>query len=218
MFYFVISLTILIPLIIGLIRFRDLKPEYLPFFWTLVAGLITEIVSFILINRFHYSNAIPTNLYVLAEWTLLVYQFRIWGTLKKNNNGYFWMLIVPTLIWFVENLVFGKIMAFSPYFRMLYAFLLVLLSITEINYKITHENKQLYRSPKFILCIGLILFFVYQILYEWAYQLSLIEEPTRISGIISSLFAYIDAIANIIFGIAFWVIPAQKNYRFNIEK
>ena len=85
------------------------------------------------------------------------------------------MLIVPTLIWFVENLIFGKIMVFSPYFRMLYAFLLVLLSITEINYKITHENKQLYRSPKFILSIGLILFFVYQILYEWALSV----EPDR---------------------------------------
>ena len=32
MFYFAISLSILIPLIIGLVRFRDLKPEYLPFF------------------------------------------------------------------------------------------------------------------------------------------------------------------------------------------
>jgi hypothetical protein len=113
----------------------------------------------------------------------------------------------------VENIFFGKITIFSPYFRILYAFLLTLMSITEINYKITHDNKNLFRSPRFIICIGLILFFVYQILYEWAYQVSILKGPTNFTMIINSLFAYMDALVNIIFAIAFLVIHTRKEFK-----
>jgi hypothetical protein len=215
---FVISQSIWIPIIIGLVRFKIIKSEYLPFFWLLVVGLITEFISFLLIRYASHghsygSNAVPTNLFVLAEWLLLAYQFHIWGFLKKRKRFYYLLISLPVFIWIVENIIFGKIDVFSPYFRILYAFLITLAGITEINYRITHDNKNLFRSPKFIICIGLILFFVYQILYEWAYQVSLIAAPTGFTTSIISLFAYIDAITNIIFGIAFLVAREEKEFK-----
>src|SRR5882672_12202701 len=175
---FVISQSILLPIIIGLIRFKTIKAEYLPFFLLLVIGFFTEVISFFLIQK-NISNAIPTNIFVLTEWLLLTYQFYIWGFLKKKKRFFYALCLFPILVWIVENIIFRKITVFSPYFRILYAFLLTLMSITEINYKITHDNKNLFRSPRFLICIGLILFFVYQILYEWAYQVSIIKSPTN---------------------------------------
>ncbi|MBS1598921.1 MAG: hypothetical protein JST75_11915 [Bacteroidetes bacterium] len=211
---FLITQSIWIPIIIGLVRFKTIKEELQPFFWTLVAGLFTEVSSFIIIsNKAYASNAIPSNIFVVVEWILLSYQFHIWGFLKKRKRLFYLLLTIPTLIWVIENLVFGKITAFSPYFRILYSFLLTLMSITEINFKITHDNKNLFRNPRFIICIGFILFFVYQLLYEWSYQVSLVEEPSKFTSIIISLFTYMDAATNIIFGIAFLVIPRHKEYK-----
>jgi len=209
---FVISQSILFPIIIGLIRFKTIKVEHLPFFLLLIAGVITEVASFFLIEK-NTSNAIPTNIFELIEWLLLSYQFYIWGFLKKKKRLFFLLFVFPVLVWLVENIIFKKITVFSPYFRILDAFLITLMSITEINFKITHDNKNLFRSAKFIICIGLILFFVYQILYEWAYQISIIGEATRLTSTISSLFSYISALANIIFGIAFLVMQSHREFK-----
>ena len=38
---------------------------------------------------------------------------------------------------------------------------------------ITHDNRNLLRHPEFLICIGFIIFFIYKIIYEWAYQASL---------------------------------------------
>ena len=214
---FVISQSLWIPIIIGLARFKIIKSECLPFFLLLVIGLITEYISFLLIryaNHGHGSNAVPTNLFVLVEWLLLTYQFHSWGFLRKRKTVFYILTSVPVFIWIIENIILGKIVVFSPYFRILYAFLITLISITEINYRITHDNKNVFRNPKFIICIGLILFFVYQILYEWAYQLSLMAAPMGFTTTVISLFAYIDAITNIIFGIAFLVGHEEKEFKF----
>jgi len=213
---FVISLSILIPIIISVIRFKTIKKSLLPFFWTLVAGLLQEVASFIIISKQEFSsNAIPSNIFIIVEWVLLAYQFHIWGFLKNRKKLFYLLLGATSLIWVIENLVFGKIVVFSPYFRILYSFMLTLLSITEINYKITHDNKNLFRNPRFLICIGFILFFVYQILYEWSYQVSLVHEPGQFTTTIISLFTYMDALTNIIFGIAFLVAP--RDQKFNLE-
>lgn len=208
--FFVISQSILLPIIIGLFRFKTIKKSYFPFLLDLIMGFFTELSSFILIKKYHTSNAIPTNLFVLIEWILLVYQFKQWGSLKQKNAFYL-LLGIPVLIWLVENIVFRKIVEFSPYFRILYSFLLVLMSITEVNFKIIHDNKNLLKNPRFIIYIGFIIFFIYQIVYEWAYQLSLVE-PTYFTKAVSSMFGYINALTNIIFSIAFLLIPVQRKF------
>ncbi|HTQ28405.1 MAG TPA: hypothetical protein VMI35_09765 [Puia sp.] len=210
---FLVSQTILFPIIIGCIRFKSIKTNYQPFFWDLVCGLATEIVSFILIHGYHAHNAVPTNIFVLLEWVLLAYQFHTWGFLKKQKRIFRLLVAIPVLVWIIENIVFWKIGEFSPYFRVLYAFLIALMAITEINYKITHDNINLFKNPPFIICVGLILFFVYQMLYEWSYQMSIAHESSQITGVINALFAYINAITNIIFGLGFLSIPVRRQFK-----
>jgi hypothetical protein len=213
---FIISQSILFPVIIGFVRFRTIKTDYQPFFWSLVFGFLTEIISFNLIHFNHAGNAVPTNIFVLGQWLLLCYQFQVWGFLRKQKGLLLILTIVPVLVWFSENIFFGKIGVLSPYFQLLYAFLITLMSITEINFCITHDHSNLLKNPTFIICIGLILFFVYQMLYEWSYQMSIMHEPSQFTQMINASFAYINAFTNIIFGIAFLVIAGKKQYGFEI--
>jgi hypothetical protein len=210
---FIFSQTILLPLLVGVWRFKTIRVNYLPFFLSIVLGLVTELISRVLIHQYHSSNAVPTNLFVLAEWLLLAWQFKVWGLLRKRKELFYLLVAIPVFVWITENLMLGKIGSFSPYFRVIYAFLITLMSITEINFSITHENKSLFQNSVFIMCIGFVLFFVYKMLYEWSYQVSIIGESSAITHTVSSLFAYINALANVIFGIALLMVPVNKPFK-----
>jgi hypothetical protein len=208
---FLISQSILLPIIAGLIRSRRLGKSYQPFYSLLWAGFITEVISFILIKHYHRSNAISVNIYNLVEWTLIAWQFHVWGFLKQRPGAFYALLALGALVWAIENLVFMKITDFGPYFCFFYYFVIVLLSIRTINFMITHD-RHLFRNPKFLICIGFIIYFLYMILYYWASTISMYGKSVASSTVIFYLMAYINALTNIIYAIAFLLIPARPKF------
>lgn len=211
---FLVSFSIIIPFITGLVRRHRIADGYQPFFILIVVAVITEAINGYLIKVHHHSNAIPTNIYALTECMLIAWQFHVWGLLQSRKPIFYGLLVVFFLIWVYEDLVLGNITGFPPYFRFLYSFLTVLFSVNKINFMITHDNRNLLRRPDFLICIGLIIFFIYKILYEWAYQASLFGQSGITSNIIIS-FGYINALTNIIFAIAFLLIPARQKFTLN---
>lgn len=208
---FLLSQSILLPLIAGLIRFRRLGRRYQPFFGLILIGVIAEISSYLMIQGHNGSNAIPDNIFVLFEWTLIALQFHVWGFLKQKKRLFYAFLMATSLFWVIENLVFKNIITFSPYFRFFFSFLIVLLSVNEINFMITHDNRNLFRNPTFVICIGFIIYFIYNILYEWAYQVSSFG-ASEITSTIIYLMAYVNILINIIYAIAFLLVPAKVKF------
>lgn len=216
---FLISQTILLPIIAGLIRLRRIDKSYQPFYILLWVGFVTEVISFILIKGFHAHNAIPINIYTLLEWTLIAWQFHVWGFLKQKPRIFYGFLGLATLFWIIVNLVYGQITAFSPYFRIFYYCTIVLLSIRTINFMITHENRNLFRNPRFLICIGFIIYFFYMILYYWASTVSNTNNHTVTTTVtmtrIFYLMAYINALTNAIYAIALLLLPARVKFTLN---
>jgi hypothetical protein len=197
--------------ITGLIRFRRLRKTYQPLLLMAVAGLVAEAMGDY-VAYFKITNAAISNTYALLEWIFIFWQFRIWGSLRTRKEIAWLILIVPCAVWVAENLLFGKMDNFSPYFRISAAFIIVLFSVNKINFMITHDNRKLLGHPDFLICIGFIIYFIYDIVYEWAYQSSR-TSATEITSTIIFLFGYINALANIIFAIAFLRIPASREIR-----
>jgi hypothetical protein len=133
------------------------------------------------------------------------------GTVTLQEDGFYGLLLLFGLVWAIENLFFGHITEFPPYFMFFYSFLTVMFSVNKINFMITHDNRNLLRRPDFLICIGLIIFFIYKLIYEWAYQASLFGQSSITTNIIM-LFGYINALTNIIFAIAFLLIPARQKF------
>lgn len=197
--------------IAGLVRFRRLGKTYRPLFVMAVAGLVTEIMGDY-VAYFSKNNAGIMNTYALLEWVIIFWQFRVWGSFRGRKDIAWLIFIAPCVVWVAENLVFGKMDYFSPYFRIVAGFIIVLFSVNKINFMITHDNRKLLGHPDFLICIGFIIYFIYDIVYEWAYQSS-IKSATEITSTIIFLFGYVNALANIIFAIAFLRIPASKEIR-----
>lgn len=200
---FLLSLLVLLPLTIGLIRFKKIRNDYRPFFWLIVLAVLAELFSYISIKLFR-NNAVVSNIYYLVECMLILYQFHRWKFHRKPNAWYLALAVICLLIWVTENLVFFQIAQFRPVFRISYSFLLVVLSINEINYLITHENRHLFKNARFLICLAFIIYFFYQILFEGS--LHLVKNPD-ISNKIILLSIGINALANIIYAVAMWLIP-----------
>ena len=210
-FVFLLSQSILLPIITGLIRLRRIDKGYQPFFILLWAGFITEIVSFIMIEVFKTWNTIPVNIYNFIEWLLIAWQFHVWGFLRQKKKWFYALLIFSTCLWVIQNLVFMQITHFNPYFRLFDYSLIVLLSVNKINFMITHDNRNLFRNPKFLMCIGFIIYFIYMIVYYWAYEVSLFGK-SEISITINMLMSYVNVFTNIIYAIALLLIPAPQKF------
>ena len=213
-FLFLLSQSILLPIITGLIRYRRIDRSYQPFFLLLLIGFLTEVIGFIMIKGMARSNLVIVNIYVLVEWTLIAWQFHVWGFLRQNRRAFYSLLGFVTICWIVENLLFHNITGLVPYFRFLYFFLIVLFSINKINFMITHENRNLFRNPKFLICIAFIVYFIFMIVYFWAYQVSLFGK-TEISNSIVYLMGYVNAFTNILYAIALLLIPAPQKFTLN---
>jgi hypothetical protein len=209
---FLFSQSVLIPLVIGLVRLGRVGRWYQPFLILLWVGFFAELISYyVFIKIAHRSNAPASNIYSLIEWILIAWQFHVWGLLHTRKKAGWALVLFVSAIWVTENLALGHIYEFPPYFRFFDSFVIVLLSVNKINFMITHENRHLFRNPQFLICIGFIIYFIYRIVYEWAYQVSL-SDKTEITSAIISGFAYINALTNVIFAIALLSISRPQKF------
>lgn len=209
---FLLSLVILFPFISGLVRLKNIRNMYLPFIALIAVATVTELASFVTIK--HYENNSPViNIYSLAEYGLIIYQFYCWRYYSRTKKWYPVFGVFCMLIWIIENLVIGHITYVGPVFRVSSAFVLVILSINEINYLLIHENRNLLKNARFLICTGFLIYFLYQILLEGSIYISQQEKNATADRIIE-LSMYINALANIVYGIAAWLIPKKTLFNF----
>lgn len=169
-FYFqlALNLSILIPALVGLIRFKKVHESYHPFIYYIWAGFLNEWGGAVAMFM-GYPNIPLLNVYMLLETIILIYFFfNLHYTAKKK-----WISILlytcTTVFWVLENTLFGSINIFDSYFRMGSAMLICFLAINALNYLIVTERKSLLKNPVFIICSAFILFYTMSVLSETFY-------------------------------------------------
>ncbi|TDH28929.1 hypothetical protein EXU57_02320 [Segetibacter sp. 3557_3] len=210
---FLKAITIGLPFFIGLLRFGRMDKSFQPFLIYLFIGLITEIATYVHIATSANTNAVISNVFVLVEWLLITWQFQAWGIFRNHPVSFALLIGVIAATWFVENFWFGNIVTFSPYYREVYSFVVVLMSVSVINYTIIHDYKNVLKNARFLLCLGLIVFFLYKMIYEWAYQIINVKRYEELSNQIISWFDYVNAGVNMVFALAMLFAPARTRHR-----
>jgi hypothetical protein len=208
--FFLASMVVLFPFISGLVRLNKISRQYRPFIILLTIAVMTEIASRILIE-YSQNNTAIINIYSLIEGLLIISQFYYWRYHSRTRIWYPYFGLLCILIWITENLVIGSIDILGPVFRISSAFVLVVLTINELNYLIINENRNLLKNARFLICTGFLIYFLYQILLEGAFYISAKQKNSTADQIIK-LSVYINVLANIIYGIAIWYIPKRTNF------
>ena len=211
---FLLSQAILAPIAVGLLLIKRLGKTYSPFFLLLLLGLLTEVISFVVINRYHGGNAAIIKIYSLLECCLLIYQLYVW----QNDKNYKMLFVVLGGIcitcWVTESIVFNNLNTFSPYFRVFYAFVIVLLSINQINSMMFKDNLVLLKDPKFILSLGFIIFFLYQIIYEASFFVG--SDKSIVANKIIVGFGYINCATNLLYAVGLFFMPDKRDEEMSL--
>lgn len=207
---FLLAFTVLFPLIAGIVRFAKIDESYHPFLLLLLMAFTSEVISFICKIALKSTPEITINLYSLIECMILLFQFHVWGFLKAKRALFYCMAAFFGLIWVAENIILDNIVQFTLFFNACYSFVLVLLSINQINQIIIQGTQQLFKNAKFILCLGFIIYFLYELIYDAAYFVSYDNDVAAAAKVIN-MFNYMNAFVNLIYGVAVLLIPKKKN-------
>lgn len=204
----ILGFSVIVPALVGIIRIQKINRIYLPFLICMWIGLLNECINYILIDFFHSSNAVNSNIYNLIESFLYVLLFK---NLDLFTNRINYILLVSFLCatWLYENLVISKFAQFDSYFTIVYSLTIVLMSITMIN-RLIIKQMDLLTNPSFLICTAFILYFTLAVLTEifWLYGLNS-SEDFRVN--IYRIMGYINSSVNLIFVLSIlWMHRKQE--------
>jgi hypothetical protein len=205
------SYSIVICCVIAIVRFRQIHPSFRPFIWLAICAMMHEIVSFVVIRVLKDSNAISYNVFILVEGLLWLWQFSNWRPNTSRRNYIGACAVVFCVIWIIESLVFSGIHSFSSIYAIVYSFVLVFLAIDRINELIVREMGNLFTNSKFLICIGVVIFYTYRILVESFYIIRLQESDSFLSNVFAIL-ACVNLLVNLLFALATLWIPSRLKF------
>ncbi|MBC7850664.1 MAG: hypothetical protein H7Y31_13060 [Chitinophagaceae bacterium] len=215
---FLFSLTVAFPAIAGLVRLRKIERSYYPFLIYLFVSVFNELlVRFAVPVSSRAARTIDWHLFNLFESIILILQFYYWKVFDHFKKLFVAGFVLLIVVWIVENLVVSTILKFNPVYLIGYSFTIVLLSVQTINHIIVHQNQtsSLSRNAMFIICVGLVIFFIYNI-FVFTLQAKGISKTNKV--LMTKVFeirVYINAFSNILYGIAICLIPqkiSRKNF------
>lgn len=205
-----ISSTILIAVIIGIVRWKKVKKTHHLFIVFVSYSAFNEIIS-LLSAQFFKNNAVVNNIYVLVSSIILLFLFKSWWYSKQKNKVFYILTLLLIIVWCWEFLFYTKIWRFSSYFRIFSAFIIVLLSLRTISLLINSNQHSLIKHSTFIICIAFILFFTVKILLEIFYMYGLFTNPI-FGGTIYFLIHYVVVPTNILYALAIIRMPLKPKF------
>lgn len=205
----IFSYSILPAAMIGLYRFRKLPDTYKPFIYFTWIALMNEGVS-ALVSYQYYNNAINSNIYVLLEFIVLLWQFRRWNNETKTRK-YTVLLVLLSSIWILDNLVFHHITDFNSLYRVCYSFVLVFLSVDEMNHLLIKERKNIWRNARFLICIAFLFYYTYKTIFEIFFVINLRTSDTFENNLFTILI-FTNLFANLIYALASLWIPRRQTF------
>lgn len=204
------SFSIWIAAVIGVARFKNLDPIYHPFIYCTWVAAFNELLSYSLIAA-GASNAINNNCYILVETIFIIWQFKKWDALQRFTLWYTTVIVLIILAWLIENFVLANLTKTVIYCRVLYATIIICLSVNTTSFMIVNERDKLIRNPVFIICMSYIIFFSYKIIMElcWYYGLSIADAFTVY---VFRIFTWVNLFVNLLFSIVIIWIPSKPRY------
>ena len=212
-FYYVaviIGYSIAIPAIIGLIRFSKINAVYQPFIYYCILDVLNHTLSAILIKVYH-SNTINSNIFVLIEAILFLLLFKNWELFKKRIKVFYFLIALLALTWIIDNLILHRLNTVNSLYRIVYSFVLVLLSIEQLNVLISSAKRNLLYNPCFLICSGIVIYYTYKVTLEVFFLIQLKASNTFYSNIFIILI-FVNLFVNLIFSWAVLWIPRKPKF------
>jgi hypothetical protein len=195
---------------IALLRFRKVLKSYRPFLYFSIVAFLNEIISTLSI-KYYGSNTINYNIYTLIEALLILWQFRNWGLQQAKKKLYVIIGAILVGLWIVEYLVIHSLHDISSIYLICYHFVLIFLSIDQMNYVLITERKDVLKNSRFIISTILLISYTYEAILEVFFYIDLKASHAFYHYIIL-IFLIINLFMNLLLALAALWIPTKQRF------
>jgi hypothetical protein len=206
----IISLFILAPAIIGAIRFLNINTIFYPFIISIWVNAINLILGFIIVE-FGYFNTFHYNIWFLIDALIWLWLFRKWNLFESQifYKSLWFLLIVA---WLLETIFLSKLtLDYNSYFRILYSFIVILMSISTINSILMKERKLLLKNPMFVISCTLVLANIITVLTE-AFFASNLQLGDEFRSNMERMVVITSLLCNLIYALAILWMPKKQAF------
>jgi hypothetical protein len=167
---FLFGMLVLVPLITGFWRRHQLDTSYHTLLHICVVACVAEILRFgqvaLYVRASVYPSMVVYNLYVFVLGILFPLFFYWQGAVSKPLLQVIWLVFGA--VWLADHIFFGvnRILSHTQVFRMVYSSVLCVLAVRQINRLIITSKISLLKHPSFLVCCGVLLFFMPYIIQE----------------------------------------------------
>lgn len=200
--------SIIIAGIIAMIRFKSIISDYYPFIFIIWLGLVNESLSLIMIYSAR-SNAINSNVFVLLEYGLILFQFYKWN--DSNSKKYYLLAGLGLLIWIADNFIINSIAQNNSLFRVFYSFVIVFFSIDQVNKMIIYEKGVLLKNAMFIICITFLFYYGCKAFVE-AFNVFHSALSNMLLKNLWIILYFVNVIANVLYALAILCLPTKQKF------
>jgi len=213
-FHFILSLSIVFALILGIVRFKNIDSSYYPLIYNAAFAFTIEILVQILMQGGHVSVLeISLNIFSFIDFFLFAWLFHNWGLFSRNRKTFIYLVGGFFVAWLVTAFIMGGLTSPNYLFRIIYSFALIFFSVSTFNKVVVNDRGSIFKNPKFWICIGIIIFYAFFILvcvtrYSlFKYQVSLIFRVR-----LQEIGTYSNLLVNLLYAVAILWIPRKKNF------
>jgi hypothetical protein len=213
---FILSLSVVFAVIIGIVRFKRIDSSYYPFIYSISCALLMEIIHQVLMSK-GWNHALITtlNVYLLIDFFLYTWLFYNWGLFNRGRPVFVTVIATSFVVWLITLYITNQGNSrLNVYFIILYAFALIFFSVNMFNRAIVHERMPIFKNARFWICLGIIIFYSFFIVSN-AGRLSIFIRPNyslpfwrRLNGI----NVYSNLLVNILYAVAALWIPRKKKF------
>lgn len=203
-------MTVLPAALVGIVKWRSIDPTYQPIvlYWALIA--INESIRFYSISIGLYSM-LGYNVYVLLSVYFYLWQFYNWGLFGRRLDWCIGIAAAMSCVWIIDHFIRPgtSIHMRQPYFRLIWAFVLTVLAVSQINQLIVTEKKTLISNPQFLICLAVAGYYTYRVLLD---TFTLQGMSTVFLNKLSNFNRYLLQLMYLLFLFAAICIPKKKRF------
>ena len=203
-----LNFSIAIPAFLGIFNFKRDNKSFFPFIILIWFGLFNESLSLALIYRYG-ANHVNSNIYVLIEFWIILYQFYVWNSDAKTM--YILIGAAGLAIWIIDNFVIHTITANNSFYRMAYSLFVLLFTIDQINRILIFEKRPLMKNAIFLICLG---FFISYSCKAFTETFNLFDPGLSSTFLVNLWFILnlVNCICNLTYATAIICIPTRQEF------
>lgn len=125
----IVPLSILLPLFIGAIKYRQLSSAAKLIYWYLIVSAIFTGLSLLIARYYHKNNMPVTHLFTLIEAGFILFFYKTVLGAEKRNRSYTYLLLAFTITCIVNAIFFQSIYTYNSYTKSIESIICILLAM-----------------------------------------------------------------------------------------